>query len=141
MLSSKQILYSNRLADESQSINRINAEVIFIVDIKKETDRLIKNGLNFRSIKKPVTFFQEANLRAICYKYYNIGHDKPGICEDRPPIYKIYKKDYSTNNHSYNIVNYKALKGKRCLHDSVKCGNYTNISQKNRHKTSSSSCR
>ena len=53
----KWILYSNRLADESQSINRINTEIIFIIDIKKKTDRLIKNGLNFKNIKKSVTFF------------------------------------------------------------------------------------
>ena len=52
------ILHPNRLVDESQSINRIGAEIVFIVDIKKEADRLIKNGLNFESIRKLVTFFK-----------------------------------------------------------------------------------
>ena len=102
-------------------------EIIFIVDIKKKTNRLIKNGLNFKSIKKSITFFWEANLRVIYYKYYNIRYDKPEIYEDRPSIYKIYKKDYNINNYIYNIVNYKALKGRRCLHDLVKYRNYINI--------------
>ena len=124
----KWILYPNRLIDESQSINRIGTEIVFIVDIKKEADRLVKNGLNFRSIRKPVTFFWEANLRAICYKCYSIGHDKLGICGDRLFIYKICKKDYNINDHIYNIVNYKALKGRRCLYNLVKCGNYISIS-------------
>ena len=31
----------------------------------------------------------------------------------------------------YNIINYKALKGRRCLHDLVKYGNYTNIKKIN----------
>ena len=122
------ILYPNRLVDENQFINRIGAEIIFIVGIKKKADRLVKNGLNFGSIRKLVTFFQEANLRVICYKYYNIGHDKSEICEDRLLIYKIYKKDYNTNNYIYNIINYKVLKGRRCLYDLVKYGNYINIS-------------
>ena len=127
MLPLKQILHPNRLIDENQSINRINTKIIFTVDIKKKADRLIKNGLNFRNIRKPITFFQEANLKAICYKYYNIGYDKPGICGDRPPIYKIYKKDYNINNHIYNVVNYKVLKKRRCLYDLIKYGNYINI--------------
>ena len=128
MLFLKWILYPNRLIDESQFINRIDAEVILIVDIKKETDRLIKNGLNFKSIRKLITFFWEANLRVIYYKYYNIGHDKLEIYGDRLSIYKIYKKDYNINNYIYNIINYKVLKERKCLHDLVKCDNYTNIS-------------
>ena len=35
----------------------MGAEIVFIVDIKKKTDRLIKNGLNFKNIRKLVTFF------------------------------------------------------------------------------------
>ena len=54
-------------------------------------------------------------------------HDKPEIYGNRPPIYKIYKKDHNTNNHIYNIVNYKALKERRCLYDLVKYGNYISI--------------
>ena len=127
MLPLRWILYPNRLVDESQSINKINTKIVFIIGIKKKADRLVKNGLNFKNIRKPVTFFWEANLRAIYYKYYNIGHDKLEICEDRPSIYKIYKKDYNINNHIYNIVNYKALKKRRYLYDLIKYDNYTNI--------------
>ena len=127
MLSLKQILYSNRLVDESQSINRIGTEIILIVGTKKKADRLIKNGLNFRSIRKLVTFFLKANLRVICYKYCSIRHDKLKICGNRFSIYKIYGKDYNTNNYIYNIVNYKVLKGRRCLYDLIKYGNYINI--------------
>ena len=68
-----------------------------------------------------------ANLRAICYKYYNIRHDKPGIYEDKLSIYKIYKKDYNTNNYIYNLINNKAPKEKKYLHDLIKYDNYTNI--------------
>ena len=123
MFSLRQILHPNRLADESQFINKIGAEIILIIDIKEKTDRLIKNGLNFRNIKKPVTFFQETNLRAICYKYCNIRYDKLRIYRNRFSIQR-YKKDYNTNNQIYNIINYKALKERRCLHDFVKCGNH-----------------
>ena len=135
------ILYPNRLVDESQSINRIGTEIIFIIGIKEEADRLIKNGLNFRSIKKLITFFQEANLRAIYYKYCDIGYDKLEIYGDRLPIYKIYRKDYSINNYSYNIVNYKVLKGRRYLYDLVKYDNYISIGQENRYKMLLSSYR
>ena len=93
MLSLKQILYPTRLIDENQSINKISTEIILIIGIKEEADRLIKNGLNFKSIGKLITFFQEANLRVICYKYYNIRHDKLRIYGDKLFIYKIYKKD------------------------------------------------
>ena len=127
MLPPRWILHPNRLADESQSMNRIGAEVVLTVGTKEEADRLVKNGLNFGSIRKSVTFFWEANLRAICYKCCSIGHDKLKICEDRLFIYKICEKDYNINNYIYNVINYKALKGRRCLHDLVKCGNYTSI--------------
>ena len=107
--------------------NNTGAKIILIIGIKKKTDRLVKNGLNFKSIRKLVTFFQKANLRVIYYKFYNIGYDKLGICGNRSPIYKIYKKDYDINNYIYNIINQKALKGRRCLHDLVKYDSYINI--------------
>ena len=56
-----------------------------------------------------------------------MGHEKPEACENRLPIYKICGKDYDTNNHTCNILIYKARKKRRYLHDLVKCGNYTNI--------------
>ena len=92
MLPPKQILYPNRLVDESQFINKISTEIVLIIDIKIKTNRLIKKELNFRSIKKLVKFFQKTNIRVIYYKYYNIRHDKLGICGNRLSIYKIYKK-------------------------------------------------
>ena len=57
MLSLRWVLYSNKLIDKSQFINRIGAELIFIIGIKEKADRLIKKGLNFKNIKKSVTFF------------------------------------------------------------------------------------
>ena len=65
---------------------------------KEEADRLVKNGLNFGNIRKSVSYFWEADPRAICYKCCGIGHEKPEIYENRPPIYEIYGKDYYTNN-------------------------------------------
>ena len=56
-----------------------------------------------------------------------MGHEKPEICEDRLPICKICGKDYHTNDYIYNILTYKARKGRRYLHDLVKCGNYISI--------------
>ena len=56
-----------------------------------------------------------------------MGHEKPEACGDRPPIYEIYEKDYYTNNHTYNIIIYKGKKGRRCLYDLIKYGNYTSI--------------
>ena len=111
------------------------------MDIKKKTDRLIKNGLNFRYIRKSVLYFQEANPRIIYYRCCGIGHEKPKIYENKPPIYKIYEKDYYTNNHIYNILTYKVRKRRRYLHDLVKYDNYININQKNKHKASSPSYR
>ena len=55
-------------------------------------------------------------------------HEKPKICENKPSIYKIYGKDYHTNNHIYNILIYKARKRRRCLYDLIKYDNYINIS-------------
>ena len=96
--------------------------------IKEETDRLIKNGLNFRYMRKSVLYFQKVNPRIICYRYCRMGHEKPKKCENRPFIYKICGRDYYTNDYTYNILIYKARKGKRCLYDLVKYGNYTSIS-------------
>ena len=70
-----------------------------------------------------------------------MGHEKPKIYGDRLPIYKIYGRDYHTNNHTYNILTYKARKKRRYLHDLVKYGNYTSIGWKNKHRTLLSSCR
>ena len=108
---------------------------------KKETDRLVKNGLNFRHIKKSVLYFQKTDPKTICYRYCKIRHEKPEVCENRLSIYKIYGKDYYTNNYTYNILTYKARKGRRYLHDLVKYDNYTNISWENKYKTSSPSYR
>ena len=94
---------------------------------KEKTDRLIKNDLNFRYIKKSVLYFQKADSRTIYYRYYGIGHEKPKTCENRLPIYKIYEKDYHINNYTYNILTYKARKKKRYLYDLIKCGNYISI--------------
>ena len=50
-------MYPERLFKESQSKNRKGAEVVFTMDIKEEADRLVKNGLNFRYIRKSVLYF------------------------------------------------------------------------------------
>ena len=50
-------MYPKRLLKESQSKNRKGVEIVFIISIKKEIDRLIKNGLNVRYIRKSVLYF------------------------------------------------------------------------------------
>ena len=50
-------MHPERLFKENQSKNRKGAEVVLIMGIKEEIDRLIKNGLNFRYIKKSVLYF------------------------------------------------------------------------------------
>ena len=95
--------------------------------IKEEADRLIKNRLNFRNIRKLVLYFQEADPRVIYYKYYGIRYEKLEIYGDKPSIYEIYGKNYYINNHTYNIIIYKNKKKKRCLYDLIKYGNYINI--------------
>ena len=57
MLISRWILHPDRLYVESQLNNRKGAEIVLIMGTKKETDRLIKNRLNFRNIKKSVLYF------------------------------------------------------------------------------------
>ena len=101
------IISLSKLYEENQLISRKGAEVVFIVNIKKKTKKLIRSGLNFGLVKKLVVYFQEANFRTICYKYYDIGHDKPGIYKDRLLIYIIYERDYDTNNYKYNMIIYK----------------------------------
>ena len=54
-------------------------------------------------------------------------HEKPKVYENRPLIYKIYGRDYYTNNHTCNILTYKARKKRKCLYDLIKYGNYINI--------------
>ena len=78
------------------------------VNIKKKTKKLVKNGLNFGLTRKSVVYFQEINFKTICYKCYDIGHDKPDTYKNRLLIYIIYEKDYNTNNYKYNIMIYKA---------------------------------
>ena len=53
----KWIIHPERLFKESQSKNRKRVEVVLIMGTKEEADRLIKNGLNFRHIKKSVLHF------------------------------------------------------------------------------------
>ena len=127
MLTPRWIIYSEKLFKESQSKNRKGAEVVLTVGTKKKTDRLVKNGLNFGYIRKSVLYFQEADFRIICYRCCKMGHEKPEIYGNKFSIYKIYGRDYHTNNYTCNILIYKARKGKKCLHDLVKCGNYINI--------------
>ena len=112
MLTPRWILYSDRLYIKSQLNNRKDVEIIFIISIKEEADRLIKNRLNFRNIRKSVLYFQEADFRAIYYKYYEIRHEKPEAYENKPLIYEIYEKNHHTNNHTYNVIIYKSKKKK-----------------------------
>ena len=51
------ILHPDRLYVESQLNNRKDVEIVFIVGTKEEADRLVKNGLNFRNIRKLVLYF------------------------------------------------------------------------------------
>ena len=57
MFTSRWILHPDRLYVENQLNNKKDVEIIFIIGIKKEADRLIKNRLNFRNIKKLVSYF------------------------------------------------------------------------------------
>ena len=128
MLTPRWILYPDRLYVESQSNNRKGVEIVFIVGTKEEADRLVKNGLNFGNIRKLVSYFWEADPRAICYKCCGMGYEKLEICGNRPPMYEIYEKDHYTDNYTCNMIIYKNKKGKKCLYDLVKCENCTNIS-------------
>ena len=121
-------MHPDRLYAESQSNNRKGVEIILTVGTKKEADRLVKNGLNFKNIKKLVLYFWEANLRAIYYKCCGIGYEKPETYGDKPLIYEICGKDHYTDNYTCNIIIYKGKKGRRCLYDLIKYGNYTSIS-------------
>ena len=123
----KQIVHLERLFEKSQSKNRKGVEIVLIMGIKEEVDRLVKNGLNFRYIKKSVLYFQEADLRTICYRCCKIGHEKSEIYENKFPIYKICGKNYYINNYTYNILIYKVRKKRKYLYDLIKCGNYINI--------------
>ena len=81
--------------------------MVLTVNIKEETKRFIRSGLNFGLIKKSVAYFWEVDFKAICYKCYGIGHDKLNIYKNRLLIYIIYGRDYDTNNYKYNIIIYK----------------------------------
>ena len=50
-------MHLERLLEESQSKNRKGVEIVLTMGIKEETDRLVKNGLNFRHIRKLVLYF------------------------------------------------------------------------------------
>ena len=56
-----------------------------------------------------------------------MGYEKPEVCGDRLFMYEICEKDYYTDNYTYNMIIYKDKKGRRCLYDLIKCGNYTSI--------------
>ena len=131
MFTPRWILHPDRLYIENQLNNKKSVEIILIIIliiiIKKKTDRLIKNRLNFKNIKKIVLYFQKADPRAIYYKYYEIRHEKPKIYEDKPSIYEIYGKNHYTNNHTYNMIIYKSKKKRRCLYDLIKYENYISI--------------
>ena len=127
MLISRQILYFDRLYVESQSNNRKGVEIVFILGIKEEVDRLVKNRLNFGNIRKSVLYFWEADPRAIYYKYCGMGYEKSEACGDKPPICEICGKDHYTNDHMCNVIIYKGKKKRRCLYDLVKYGNYISI--------------
>ena len=120
-------MHPDRLYVESQLNNRKGVKIVLIVGTKEESDRLVKNGLNFRNIRKSVLYSWEADTRVIYYKYYGIRHEKPKACGDRPLIYEIYGKDYYINNYTCNIIIYKSKKRRRCLYDLVKYENYINI--------------
>ena len=110
MLTPRWILHPDRLYVESQLNNRKGVKIVFIVGTKEEADRQIKNGLNFKNIKKLVLYFQEADPRVIYYKYCGIGYEKPEVYENKSYIYEIYGKDHHTNNYTYNIIIYKDKK-------------------------------
>ena len=116
-------------------MNRIGAEIILIIIMKEEADRLIRHGLNFGNVQKLVTQYWEANLRVVYYKCYRIRHDKPGVYRDRPLIYIIYGRGYSTNDHTYSMISYRAPKGRRYIYDLIKYGNCTSQGQENTRYT------
>ena len=51
------IMHPERLLEKSQSKNRKGVKIVLIIGIKEETNRLIKNDLNFRYIRKLVLYF------------------------------------------------------------------------------------
>ena len=120
-------MHPDRLYAESQSNNKKNVKIVLIVGTKEKADRLIKNGLNFRNIRKLVSYFWETDPRAICYKYCGTGHEKPEAYGDRPLIYEICEKDHHTNNHTYNVITYKSKKRRKYLHDLIKYRNYISM--------------
>ena len=50
-------MHPDRLYIKSQLNNRKSVKIILIIGTKKETDRLVKNRLNFKNIKKSVLYF------------------------------------------------------------------------------------
>ena len=50
-------MYPDRLYTENQSNNKKGVKIMFIINIKKEADHLVKNKLNFKNIRKLVLYF------------------------------------------------------------------------------------
>ena len=57
IFTSKWIIHPERLLKKSQSKNRKGVKIVLTVGIKEKADRLIKNDLNFRYIRKSVLYF------------------------------------------------------------------------------------
>ena len=142
MLTPWWIVHPERLMEERQYMNRIGAEVVLTVATKEEADRLLRSGLNFGNVRKPVTQYWEANPRTLCFKCCGVGHEKPGACGDRPQMCAVCGRGHITDDHTCSVTAYRALRGRRCLHDSVKCGNCISMGwDNNKHTASSLSCR
>ena len=50
-------MHPERLFEENQSKNRKGVKIILIMGTKEKADRLVKNDLNFRYIRKLVLYF------------------------------------------------------------------------------------
>ena len=50
-------MHPEKLFKKNQSKNKKKVKIIFIISIKEKIDLLIKNGLNFKYIKKSVLYF------------------------------------------------------------------------------------
>ena len=80
-------MHPDRLYTENRLNNKKGVKIIFIVGIKEKADRLVKNILNFKNIKKSVLYFLKADPRVIYYNYYGIRHEKLETYEDKLFIY------------------------------------------------------
>ena len=57
ILTPRWILHPDRLYIEIQLNNKKDAEIVLTLGTKNETDRLVKNRLNFKNIRKLVLYF------------------------------------------------------------------------------------